>query len=208
MTTIEISIPTIPNLDREKSGLSTITPSDQVAINNDAATLNNEEEEEEIQRNETSAMEKNRENAFSKVSSRFLNSSFRISSQYNKSGSKMSPPPPPPATDYDFNSVASYIQGDPLTNGFVLTKVNPVLDPDFLYLNRNKLVNRRLILRKNNQSLADFSFENENLIDRPVTEFTLSSSANLNRVWNNNSSMEKTSPNNHFKNIRSYNLEK
>ena len=205
MTTIEISIPTIPNLDREKSGLSTITPSDQVAT----TILNNEEEEEiQIQRNETSAMEKNRENAFSKVSSRLLNSSFRISSQYNKSGSKMSPPPPPPATDYDFNSVASYIQGDPLTNGFVLTKVNPVLDPDFLYLNRNKLVNRRLILRKNNQSLADFSFENENLIDRPVTEFTLSSSANLNRVWNNNSSMEKTSSNSQFKNIRSYNLEK
>lgn len=50
--------------------------------------------------------------------------------------------------DYDLNSVGSYFQGEPLTNGFLLNKINPVFDPDFMYLNRNKLVNRRLALRK------------------------------------------------------------
>lgn len=54
--------------------------------------------------------------------------------------------------DYDLNSVGSYFAGEPLTNGFVLTKVNPVFDVDFSYLNRNKLVNRRLTLRKCQQA--------------------------------------------------------
>lgn len=38
------------------------------------------------------------------------------------------------------------------SNGFVANKINPILDNDFAYLNRNKLVNRRLILRKNIQN--------------------------------------------------------
>lgn len=38
------------------------------------------------------------------------------------------------------------------SNGFVANKINPVLDNEFAYLNRSKLVNRRLALRKNIQN--------------------------------------------------------
>lgn len=40
------------------------------------------------------------------------------------------------------------------SNGFLSTKIKPVLDTQFAYLNRNKLVNRRLIIRKHFQNTS------------------------------------------------------
>lgn len=105
---------------------------------------------------------------------------FNLSSRNGKNKQSPLPPPPSAQPDYDLNSVSSYVQGEPLTNGFLLTKINPVLDPDFMYLNRNKLVNRRLVLRKNCSSISDAVSETR---EANSSMFTLASSpANMSRM--------------------------
>lgn len=50
---------------------------------------------------------------------------------------------------YDMNSVGEYVSGQPLTNGFLLNKINPGTSSNqFAYLTRNKLINRRLSIKK------------------------------------------------------------
>lgn len=38
------------------------------------------------------------------------------------------------------------------SNGYISNKINPIFSNDFAYLNRNKLVNRRIVIRKNIQN--------------------------------------------------------
>ena len=45
-------------------------------------------------------------------------------------------------------SASCIINGEPITNWLVTNKVNPVMKNEYAYLNRNKLVNRRLIIKK------------------------------------------------------------
>jgi hypothetical protein len=54
----------------------------------------------------------------------------------------------PAKTGYDMNSIGEHVLGAPLTNGFTSTQVNPGRSSELSYLNRNKLVNRRLTIRK------------------------------------------------------------
>jgi hypothetical protein len=50
---------------------------------------------------------------------------------------------------YDMNSVEEHVLGAPFYNGFVMKKVNPGTERGELsYLNRNKLINRRLSIKK------------------------------------------------------------
>jgi hypothetical protein len=51
--------------------------------------------------------------------------------------------------NYDLNSIGQYVTGSPLTNGYIMNKINPGVDNvELSYLNRNKLLNQRLKLRK------------------------------------------------------------
>jgi hypothetical protein len=54
----------------------------------------------------------------------------------------------PPLLNKDLKSAPSYFCGVGISNGYLAMKVNPTTLQDFAYLNRNKLVNRRLSLRK------------------------------------------------------------
>jgi hypothetical protein len=55
-------------------------------------------------------------------------------------------------TGFDMNSVGERVLGAPLTNGFTMSKINPGTTSDLSYLNRNKLINRRLTIRKHIES--------------------------------------------------------
>lgn len=50
--------------------------------------------------------------------------------------------------DSDANTVSGYFAGEPIQKGYFTNKINPSLVDDFSYLNRNKLVNRRMAIRK------------------------------------------------------------
>ena len=60
----------------------------------------------------------------------------------------------PPLLNKEMKSAPSYFSGQPISNGFLAMKVNPTIINDFAYLNRNKLVNRRLAIRKQMNSSA------------------------------------------------------
>lgn len=51
-------------------------------------------------------------------------------------------------TDFQFTSPSSYFQSQPVTNGGYTYRINPTTKPEFSYLNRNKLVNRRIAIKK------------------------------------------------------------
>ena len=71
------------------------------------------------------------------------------SSEFNKSHSKLSKRKTAPLLlNKEMKSAPSFFCSQPISNGFVAQKVNPTTITDFSYLNRNKLVNRRLALRK------------------------------------------------------------
>lgn len=107
-----------------------------------------------------------------------------LSSEFNKSSqaSKLKRKTAPPLLNKDMKSAPSYFSGQPTTNGFLAMKVNPTVMSDFSYLNRNKLVNRRLTLRKQlSQSILKgisvLPDEYENM--RPLADFALGNPNNL-----------------------------
>jgi hypothetical protein len=52
---------------------------------------------------------------------------------------------------FDPNPASCYFSCSPTTNGFIvnLNRINPKMSNDFSYLSRNKIVNRRVVLRRN-----------------------------------------------------------
>lgn len=50
--------------------------------------------------------------------------------------------------DFQFTSPSSYFQSQPVTNGGYTYRINPTIKAEFSYLNRNKLVNRRIAIKK------------------------------------------------------------
>lgn len=83
--------------------------------------------------------------------------------------------------DHELNSVSGYFCGSPVTNGFVTNKVNPLMNNEFAYLNRNKSVNRRLAIKKQIKQSAGLksitkSYPNYN---KPASEFTLANPLDL-----------------------------
>ncbi len=115
-----------------------------------------------------------------------------------------------PLLNKDMKSAPSYFSGYPVSNGFLAMKVNPTFINEFSYLNRNKLVNRRLSLRKQMhsstlkaisilpeefesiKSVGEFALGNPNgfnKLDEQYLEFTARSNL-TNNINNNNNNKE------------------
>jgi hypothetical protein len=77
--------------------------------------------------------------------------------------------------DFDFNSPSNYFNGQPITNGFCSFKINPTINNEFAYLNRNKLVNRRLAIKKQN----DYSLGLVSISKNHVEKSTLKNNQKL-----------------------------
>ena len=56
--------------------------------------------------------------------------------------------------DFELNSPSNFFNGQPITNGYYSYRINPTTHSEFAYLNRNKLVNRRIALKKQ----SDYSY--------------------------------------------------
>ena len=52
------------------------------------------------------------------------------------------------SVDFEHKTPSNYFQGQPVTSGGYTYKINPSTNSEFAYLNRNKLVNRRLTIKK------------------------------------------------------------
>ncbi len=54
----------------------------------------------------------------------------------------------PISADFEFKTPNNYFQGQPITSVGYTYQINPSTNSEFSYLNRNKLVNRRLTIKK------------------------------------------------------------
>lgn len=85
---------------------------------------------------------------------------------------------------FDFDAISKYIPdytGGAISNGFLSKKVNPIVETDFAYINRSKLVNTRLAIKKQMKSSPGLqaitkSYPNYNKIE---SEFTLANPIEL-----------------------------
>ena len=83
--------------------------------------------------------------------------------------------------DLEMNKVSGYFTGEPLIKGYFVNKINPSLVDDFSYLNRNKLVNRRMAIKKqmmNSPGLVPIIKHYDNYTKKNEGEFTLANPTN------------------------------
>lgn len=52
------------------------------------------------------------------------------------------------SVDFELKTPSNYFQGLPVTSGGYTYQINPSTNSEFAYLNRNKLVNRRLTIKR------------------------------------------------------------
>ena len=94
----------------------------------------------------------------------------------------------------EMNTVSGYFAGEPLMKGYFVNKINPSLVDDFSYLNRNKLVNRRMAIRKqmrNSAGLVPISKHHENYTKKNESEFTMANPTNNELNSKNNIKQQK-----------------
>lgn len=86
--------------------------------------------------------------------------------------------------DTDINTASGYFCGEPLKKRYFTTQINPSFIDDFSYLNRNKLVNRRVAIRKQMKAstgLVPISKTHPNYFKRSNKEFSLANPNLLNQ---------------------------